>query len=52
MNLEFYLKKYFNYNEFRYPQKELIKLLLANKNLLVSLPTGSGKSIIFQLAGL
>lgn len=52
MELEYYLNYYFKYNSFRGKQKKLITHLLENHNLIVSIPTGAGKSLIFQLAGL
>lgn len=52
MELEDYLYNYFGYRTFRGKQKELIEHLLKNHDLIVSIPTGAGKSLIFQLAGL
>jgi len=52
MNLEKQLSQYFGYNAFRGRQKEAIEYLLQNEHVLAIMPTGSGKSIIYQLAGL
>ena len=49
MNLERVLKDKFGYSSFRTPQKEIIMDALNNKDQLVILPTGSGKSICYQL---
>ncbi|MDC3415409.1 RecQ family ATP-dependent DNA helicase [Aquibacillus salsiterrae] len=47
--LEKYLEQYFGYPEFRPGQKEIISNVLDNKDVLGVLPTGSGKSICYQL---
>ncbi len=46
------LAKHFNYPHFRPGQAEAITHLLAGRDALVVMPTGSGKSIIYQLAAL
>lgn len=51
-NLEYYLKKYFKYDHFRTGQREIIIDTLQQKNVLGVLPTGSGKSICYQLPSL
>ncbi len=42
----------FGFTEFRPGQEEAIKALLAGKHTLVVMPTGSGKSLIYQLAAM
>ncbi|MEM7552333.1 MAG: RecQ family ATP-dependent DNA helicase [Bacteroidota bacterium] len=46
------LRKYWGYDQFRYPQKEIIQSVLDNKDTLALLPTGGGKSICFQIPAL
>lgn len=43
------LKQQFGYNEFRFPQKEIIEHTLNSRSALVVLPTGFGKSLCFQI---
>ena len=43
------LQKHFGLSEFRPLQLEIIENILAGKNTLATLPTGSGKSLTFQL---
>lgn len=47
--LEKVLYKYFQYSSFRQGQKEIIEDVLKGNNVLGILPTGSGKSICYQL---
>ncbi|AEW01664.1 hypothetical protein A4D02_06575 [Niastella koreensis] len=46
------LKKYFGHESFKDIQEEVIVNLLAGNNSLCLMPTGGGKSIIYQVAGL
>ena len=46
------LKKYFNFDEFRPAQEEIILAILSGENVLAVLPTGAGKSICYQLPSL
>ena len=46
------LRTHFGFNHFRPGQQEAIHSLLEKNNTLVVMPTGAGKSLIFQLAAL
>lgn len=52
MNLTKSLKTIFGYDKFRDPQRRVIKYALRGLDELVILPTGSGKSICYQLTAL
>lgn len=51
MNLEAILLKTFGYASFRPGQKEVIASVLSGKNTIAMLPTGTGKSLCYQLPG-
>ncbi|KQL20307.1 RecQ family ATP-dependent DNA helicase [Cytobacillus solani] len=51
MKLEEHLKKYFNYTTFRTGQKEVISSILEGNHTIAMLPTGTGKSLCYQLSG-
>ena len=46
------LKKHFGFDSFKDIQEEVIDNLLEGSNSLCLMPTGGGKSIIYQVAGL
>ena len=46
------LQTHFGFNSFRPGQQEAIRSVLEKNNTLVVMPTGAGKSLIFQLAAL
>ncbi|MDD3459251.1 MAG: RecQ family ATP-dependent DNA helicase, partial [Weeksellaceae bacterium] len=46
------LKKYWGYDEFLHPQKEIIEAVLSGADTLAIMPTGGGKSLCYQLPSL
>lgn len=46
------LKTHWGYSAFRPGQRELIEAVVAGKDALGLLPTGGGKSLVYQIAGL
>jgi len=46
------LLKTFGYHEFRDDQKEIIDTIISGADALVLMPTGSGKSICYQIPSL
>ncbi|MFL6559705.1 MAG: DEAD/DEAH box helicase, partial [Bacillus sp. (in: firmicutes)] len=52
MELEKVLKKHFGYQTFKTGQKEVITSILAGQHTLAMLPTGTGKSLCYQLPGI
>jgi len=49
MSLETRLKQHFGYNTFRPYQETIVKALLNGQDVMTVLPTGSGKSLCYQL---
>ncbi len=52
INLQEYLKKYFGFSKFKGLQKDAIESLIEGKDTFVVMPTGGGKSLIYQLPAL
>jgi len=51
MELETLLLKHFGYQSFKTGQKEVISSIMSGKHTLAMLPTGTGKSLCYQLPG-
>ncbi len=52
VSLEQALKHYFGYDSFRLGQQQVVENALQNRDQMVVMPTGGGKSICFQLPAL
>lgn len=48
-NLDLQLKEKFGFDQFRFPQKEIIEKVLAGESLLALMPTGAGKSLTYLM---
>ncbi len=46
--MEKHLKELYGFNNFRDYQKDIIKDILNNENIFAVLPTGGGKSLLYQ----
>ncbi len=51
-SLETALKHHFGHEKFRFEQRRIIEQVLKNKDVLVIMPTGGGKSLCYQLPAL
>ncbi len=51
-SLEEALKHFFGYDSFRPGQRQIVEEALQNRDLLIIMPTGGGKSLCFQLPAL
>jgi len=51
-SLEWTLKHHFGYDAFRPGQRQIVEEALQNRDLLIIMPTGGGKSLCFQLPAL
>src|SRR5438105_14370339 len=52
MELTLLLRKRFGFAEFRPAQRQVIDKVMARQNVLAVMPTGSGKSLCYQLPAL
>jgi ATP-dependent DNA helicase RecQ len=52
ISLTQYLQQYFGFNRFKGQQEEAVKSVLEGRNTFVLMPTGGGKSLIYQLPAL
>ena len=48
LNLNQILKQKFGFEDFRFPQKEIIERMISGESLLALMPTGAGKSLTYQ----
>ena len=46
------LKRFFGYDSFRPGQREVVEEIMFGRDVLAVMPTGSGKSVCFQLPAL
>ncbi len=46
------LQRYFGYEDFRYSQADIIAAVLADRHVMVVMPTGMGKSLCYQIPAL
>ena len=51
-NLNESLKEHFGFSSFRPGQEEALQSLISGRHTLAVMPTGAGKSLIYQLAAL
>lgn len=52
MNIDILLNQYFGHNDYRGPQKDIIRHILDGNNALIIMPTGMGKSLCYQIPAL
>ncbi|MBW6533899.1 MAG: DNA helicase RecQ [Mariniphaga sp.] len=52
ISLTEYLQQYFGFDRFKGQQEEAVKSVIEGKNTFVLMPTGGGKSLIYQLPAL
>jgi ATP-dependent DNA helicase RecQ len=52
ISLTGFLQQYFGFDRFKGQQEEAVKSVLEGKNIFVLMPTGGGKSLIYQLPAL
>ncbi len=50
--MEAILKKYWGYDSFRPSQREVVEAVAARRDVLALMPTGGGKSLLYQLPGM
>src|SRR5829696_8898500 len=52
MDVRALLRERFGFDDFRPAQRQIVDLVLAGRNVVAVMPTGSGKSLCFQLPAL